>query len=120
MMKGVSSNLLFLVSNFVFKQSNPFITTTGATGKSVVYMTNGCICICGFTGERDGEDRGGGPRGGGRGSRDRDGDGRDGGGQRKQHSGNAWSKGRPRISSSDGPPQMKKFEEPQVPVSVEF
>ena len=52
--------------------------------------------------------------------RDRDGDGRDGGGQRKQHSGNAWSKGRPRISSSDGPPQMKKFEEPQVPVSVEL
>ena len=68
------------------------------------------------SGERDGEERGG-PRGGGRGVRERDGESKDSGGQRKQHSGNAWSKGRPRIPSSDAPPQMKKYEEPQLPVS---
>lgn len=67
------------------------------------------------TGDRDGEERGG-PRGGGRGTREREGESRDGGGQ-KRHSGNAWSKGRPRIPSTDAPPQMKKFEEPQMPVS---
>ena len=68
------------------------------------------------SGEREGEERGG-PKGGGRERRERDGDSRDGGGQ-KRYSGNAWSRGRPRISSGDGPPQMKKYEEPQMPVSL--
>ena len=68
-----------------------------------------------YSGERDGEEKGG-SRGASRGTRDRDGESKDGGGQRK-HSGNAWSKGRPRIPSSDAQPQMKKYEELQVPVS---
>ena len=51
------------------------------------------------SGEREGEERGG-PKGGGRERRERDGDSRDGGGQ-KRYSGNAWSRGRPRISSGD-------------------
>ena len=68
------------------------------------------------SGEREGEERGG-PKGGGRERRERDGDSRDSGGQ-KRYSGNAWSRGRPRISSGDGPLQMKKYEEPQMPVSL--
>ena len=68
------------------------------------------------SGEREGEERGG-PKGGGRERRERDGDSRDGGGQ-KRYSGNTWSRGRPRISSGDGPLQMKKYEEPQMPVSL--
>ena len=68
-----------------------------------------------YSGDRDGEEKGG-PRGGGRGTRDRDGESKDSGRQRK-HSGNAWSKGRPRIPSGDTQSQMKKYEEPQIPVS---
>jgi hypothetical protein len=58
-------------------------------------------------GDREGDDRGG-PRGRGR---ERDGESKD---SRRQPTGNAWSKGRPRILSNDGP---KKYEEPQIPVS---
>ena len=67
------------------------------------------------SGDREGEERSG-PRVG-RGTKERDGESKDGGGQRK-HVGNAWSKGKPRILSNDGPPQMKKYEEPQMPVSL--
>ena len=67
-----------------------------------------CLMI---VGDREGDERGG-PRGRGRDSRD--GDNKD---SRRQPTGNAWSKGRPRILSNDGQPQMKKYEEPQMPVS---
>ena len=67
-----------------------------------------------LTGDREGDDRGG-PRGRGRDrDRDRDGESKD---TRRQPTGNAWSKGRPRILSNEGQPQMKKYEEPQMPVS---
>ena len=87
---------------------------------------NGRLWLVLSLGERDGEERGG-PRGGGggggRGAKEREGESRDSGGQRRQRGGggggggNAWSKGRPRILSNEGPSQMKKFEEPQAPVS---
>ena len=83
------------------------------------------ICKCGhknsyiesvfvrmFPGDREGDERGG-SRGRGR---DRDqGETKE---NRRQTAGNAWSKGRPRILSNSGPSQMKKYEEPQLPVSV--
>ena len=63
------------------------------------------------TGDKEGDERAG-PRGRGR---DRDGESKE---SRRQPTGNAWSKGRPRILSNEGPPAMKKYEEPQMPVSL--